>query len=263
MNYEETLWRGKTALTDKIAIAKEIVSTITCTARGKAIGGSKTLYLSVFNGTAYDSPVSMVTSARTSLTKNAPSTFIDSDGYIHFLLYNEAGAYYMIEVDFASTNITLDNALAPEAPTNLTGSPEIGAITLNWTGATGATGYNIYRSDTSEIGYELIGTTGEMVFVDHISTTDNATYYYVVTAVNEVGTSEYSNEVTVQAIPEPQPEPEPQQEYTEHNIFVPREYWTGDGINQRAREILVKEYNAGSKQTITSQYPNVCIRTYK
>ena len=74
-----------------------------------------------------------------------------------------------------------------------------------------------------------------MVFVDHISTTDNATYYYVVTAVNEAGTSEYSNEATMQAIPEPipEPEPEPQQEYTERNIFVPREYWTGDGINQR------------------------------
>ena len=42
-----------------------------------------------------------------------------------------------------------------------------------------------------------------MVFVDHISTTDSTTYYYVVTAVNEAGTSEYSNEATVQAIPEP------------------------------------------------------------
>ena len=102
-----------------------------------------------------------------------------------------------------------------------------------------------------------------MVFVDHISNTDSNTYYYVVTAVNQVGTSEYSYEATAQAIPEPQPEPEPEHRIhgTEH-IYT-REYWSGDGINQEAREILVKKYNAGSKQTITSQYPNVCIRTYK
>ena len=266
-NYGLTLWRGKTSLADKVTLAKEIITTLSCRTDGKT-GASSTryLHLSAFNGIAYNSPVSVYADVRKTLIKSVPNTFIDDNGYVHFLFYNDPSAGLLM-IYYASLDVTLDDAPPtpkPAPPTDLTATAEIGAIHLNWTGATGATGYNIYRSDTSEIGYELIGTTGEMVFVDDISATDNTTYYYVVTAVNEVGTSEYSNEVTVQAIPEPIPEPEPEpQEYTEQNIFVPREYWIGDDINQRAREILVKEYNAGSKQTITSQYPNVCIRTYK
>ena len=148
-------------------------------------------------------------------------------------------------------------AVVPEAPTNLTATPEVGVINLSWAGVTSATGYNIYRSDTSEVGYELIGQTGETSYVDHISNTNSTTYYYVVTAVNGTGVSDYSNEATAQAVPEPQAK------YTERNIFVPEQYWSGDGINQEAREIIVKKYNAGARQTITSQYPFICIRTYQ
>ena len=276
--YGQTLWKDKTALVDKIEIAKNIITNFKTMVRGSA-SNEKTKgvwtherYLSALIAeNTWDSPVISYAQSYgdidTDLAKTIPiNGYIDTEGYIHFSTYGEVltieNSDGTVLADYAKLEITLNDTLAPEAPTNLTATPEIGAITLSWTGVTGATGYNIYRSDTSEIGYELIGTTGEMVFVDHTSTTDNTTYYYVVTAVNQVGTSEYSNEVTIQAIPEPEPEPEPQAEYTERNIFVPEQYWSGDGINQEAREILVKKYNAGARQTITSQYPNVCIRTY-
>ena len=271
-NHGDSLWRGETFLTDKVTLAKEIITTLTCRTDGKA-GASSTryLHLSAFDGTNYDSPVTVYGDVKKTLTKSVPNTYIDDNGYVHFLFHNDVSAGLLM-IYYASLDVTLDDAPPtpkPAPPTDLTATAEIGAIHLNWTGATGATSYNVYRSDTSEIGYELIGTTGEMLFVDHTSTTDSTTYYYVVTAVNEAGTSEYSNEATAQAIsepqpePEPEPEPQPEQEYTERNIFIPDQYWTGDGINQEAREIIVKKYNAGTRQTITSQYPFICIRTYK
>ena len=82
--YGQTLWRGKTLLAEKIAIAKEITSNIVCSASGKAPSALKTLYLSAFNGTVYDTPVSASASAVTTLKKTVTSNYIDSNGYVHF-----------------------------------------------------------------------------------------------------------------------------------------------------------------------------------
>ena len=204
-----------------------------------------------YHGTGYDSSIYKVANKGVleSITYTVSNAYIVNDGYVNFIFRSGSASTQYLYMDSASIEITLDDTLLPipDAPTNLTGSPEIGAITLSWTGATGATSYNVYRSTVSGSGYELITNTGQTIYVDHISNTDSTTYYYVVTAQNEVGTSEYSNEATAQAIPEPIPEPQTRTtaEYTERNIFIPEQYWTGDGINQEAREIIVKKYNAG------------------
>jgi hypothetical protein len=72
------------------------------------------------------------------------------------------------------------------------------SISLSWTAATGATGYNIYRgtsaggeSATPVNGVPVVGTT----FTD-TGLAESTAYYYVVKAVNAGGSSAASNEAT-------------------------------------------------------------------
>jgi fibronectin type 3 domain-containing protein len=85
---------------------------------------------------------------------------------------------------------------APSAPTNLTATAGNTTATLQWTAAQGATSYNIYRGSAS--GQETLLQSGITVtsFVD-TGLTNGTTYYYQVTAVNTVGESARSSEVTV------------------------------------------------------------------
>ena len=283
--YGNTLWRGKTTLADKIEIAKSIVTNLTVIITGynfTTISGVTEInkYISALTtANVWDDPAIITTSNKMTYTDASKTItlegYIDTDGYIHFNAYGNidddidgSNLDSVMNIDYPKLEITLDDSLAPETPTGLTASPEVGAITLNWTGVTGATSYNVYRSMVSGSGYEFIGTTGEMVYVDHISTTDSTIYYYVVTAVNEHGTSEHSQETTIQAIPEPipepQPEPEPQQEYTERNIFLPAQYWGSDGsITEEGRKMLVDKHSlSGKRVSITSQPPIVSVRIY-
>jgi hypothetical protein len=83
----------------------------------------------------------------------------------------------------------LSSAVAPPAaPTGLTATVSNGVISLNWTAATGATTYNIYRATasggegTTPIASGVAGTT----FSDW-SATPGSTYYYKITAVTSDG----------------------------------------------------------------------------
>jgi fibronectin type 3 domain-containing protein len=85
----------------------------------------------------------------------------------------------------------------PSTPTGLTATAGNGQVSLNYTAATGATTYNIYRGTTS--GGE--STTAVATGVTALSYTDaglnnNTTYYYKVTASNSSGSSGYSNEAS-------------------------------------------------------------------
>ena len=85
----------------------------------------------------------------------------------------------------------------PPSPNNLTVSNPInGQVTLSW-GNTSActTSYNIYQSTTSGGPYTSIGSVAT---TPHTITglTNGSTYYFVVTALDSVGESGYSNEVS-------------------------------------------------------------------
>jgi len=77
-----------------------------------------------------------------------------------------------------------------------------GTTDLSWsppliTGGTGITGYKIYRG-TSSASKSLIDTIGAVTtYSDSTGIPSNTSYYYQVSAVNSVGESELSNEVTV------------------------------------------------------------------
>jgi hypothetical protein len=73
------------------------------------------------------------------------------------------------------------------------------SATLSWTPSTSAvSGYNVYRSTTSGIGYVKINSTlvAVMSYTDS-TVVGGSTYYYVATAVDAGGVeSDYSNQVT-------------------------------------------------------------------
>jgi len=80
----------------------------------------------------------------------------------------------------------------PAAPTSLTGSAaSSSAISLSWTGSSGATSYNVYRGTTK------VGSTGATSYTDS-GLTASTTYSYAVTAVNSLGESAKSTSISVQ-----------------------------------------------------------------
>ena len=113
--------------------------------------------------------------------------------YVRYLSPN--GGYGNIaELEFYGT---LTNPTAPTAPTGVTATAGNGQVALTWNASSGATNYNIYRATTS--GGE--GSTPYRTGITTTSFTDTAltngtTYYYQVTAVNSVGESPKSSEVS-------------------------------------------------------------------
>ncbi len=104
---------------------------------------------------------------------------------------------------------------APQSLSTIVGEK---MITLSWDdpasdGGTPILEYRVYRSLTSGEPYSFVGSTTSLVFVDSTVSNDG-TYYYVVTAMNAVGESDYSNEamVTLQGtdgLTSPPPNPVP------------------------------------------------------
>ncbi|MCL4557427.1 MAG: fibronectin type III domain-containing protein [Deltaproteobacteria bacterium] len=86
---------------------------------------------------------------------------------------------------------------APNAPTGLSASAGSGYVWLNWSPSSGATSYKIYDSTVSGGPYSMtVGSTSGISMTITGFTTTNTTYYFVVTAINSVGESGYSNEAS-------------------------------------------------------------------
>ncbi|MDQ2732804.1 MAG: hypothetical protein M3Y56_14190, partial [Armatimonadota bacterium] len=77
----------------------------------------------------------------------------------------------------------------PDLPTMYDPTPGSGSITLNWTGVTGATSYNINRSTTGYGGFTVLNTGVQGTTYTDPGLDPTQTYYYTVTAVISPGTS--------------------------------------------------------------------------
>ncbi len=98
----------------------------------------------------------------------------------------------------SGTNDSITLGSPPSAPTGVTATVSDGQVTLSWNTVSDATSYNIYWSTTSGVKK----STGTKIsnFINpytHTGRTNGATYYYVVTAVNEFGESSESRQVMV------------------------------------------------------------------
>ena len=85
---------------------------------------------------------------------------------------------------------------APTAPPILTALAGDGKVTLTWSGAAGATAFDVKRSTTSGGPYALLAPDVKgKTYVD-TNVVNGTTYFYVVSAKNTVGESGDSNEVS-------------------------------------------------------------------
>ncbi len=108
---------------------------------------------------------------------------------------------------FTPQDVTVMNILgfttaAPGAPTNLIASAGNSQVALTWKAGSNASSYNVMRSSNGSAMASIASVTS-LNYTD-TAVTNGTAYTYGITAVNAVGTSPMSNQVT--AIPNP-PQP--------------------------------------------------------
>jgi hypothetical protein len=94
-------------------------------------------------------------------------------------------------------------APTPSAPSGLTATAGNGQVTLSWTAATNASGYNVYYAKTAGVtkgnGTKVPNITSTSTVVTGL--TNDTTYFFVVTAFSSGGESAESNEASAQPVP--------------------------------------------------------------
>ena len=97
--------------------------------------------------------------------------------------------------------VTPATASVPSGPTSLTATAGKGSVTLSWTGSSSGhpTTYDIYRGTSSdgEALTPIATVSGTTTTFTDTGLTSGKTYYYNIAAVNSVGISPDSNEISV------------------------------------------------------------------
>ncbi|PXA03436.1 hypothetical protein DDZ13_12135 [Coraliomargarita sinensis] len=109
----------------------------------------------------------------------------------------DGGTLYNLEDLPAAPFLTTaaDNPNPPSTPTGLNATSGDGRVDLAWDAATGADSYNVKRSTTTGGPYASIGSPSGTSYAD-TTAANGTTYYYVVAAVNTIGSSADSTEVS-------------------------------------------------------------------
>jgi len=108
------------------------------------------------------------------------------------------------EQSYPSAPVTLVPIAAPVAPIGLTASSANASVALSWSATTGATGYKLFRSNTSgTYGVTPLATLGAVTSYADSGLTNGTTYYYVLKASNAGGDSPASNEVSTTPLAAP------------------------------------------------------------
>ena len=92
----------------------------------------------------------------------------------------------------------------PAAPTDLAATPGVSRVYLKWTAPAGdvAQGYNVLRSTSSGGPFTIIASWNNNTSTQYtdLTVTNGTTYYYVVSAINQSGTSSNSTQASVTPI---------------------------------------------------------------
>lgn len=105
---------------------------------------------------------------------------------------------------FSHASVNALDADFPSAPTGVTASAGIESVSLAWTEVPGATGYDVFRSELPGGPYAQIASDIPAASFTDTGLTVGKTYFFVVAAKNDKGTSFNSEEVS--ATPEGKPE---------------------------------------------------------
>ncbi len=101
-------------------------------------------------------------------------------------------------------------SLPPAAPEGVTASGGAQQVTVSWNVVDNATAYSLFWSTfpsvTTATGTLVADVTSPWV---HTGLADGQTYYYILTASNDAGTSDASAEASAQTDPAPDPDPGP------------------------------------------------------
>nr|WP_240903752.1 hypothetical protein [Chengkuizengella sediminis] len=95
----------------------------------------------------------------------------------------------------------VDPTLLPPVPTNVTSISGDGAVNISWNPSTGANSYTLKRSENPTGPYTVIASGITSTNYTDKGVINGTTYYYVVSAVNNLGESENSVEISI--VPEP------------------------------------------------------------
>ncbi len=126
--------------------------------------------------------------------------------YVHASLTNGTAYYYIVTaVNSAGESVPSSEVSAtpqvpvglPAAPQNVQAASGNTQVTVSWNPVSGATLYNIYWNTTGGVttsDNQITGVTSPYV---HTGRANGTTYYYIVTAVNSLGESVPSSEVSV------------------------------------------------------------------
>ena len=119
-------------------------------------------------------------------------------GQDHTVITDENNTYFWNQYPVSATDFDPNAPLPPAAPTVTMTYSDSGKPKLTWNAVSGATSYRVFRSESRGTGYSLLGTTSSTSYTN-TGAAVGKTYYYRVKAVNNVGTSGYSNIVSGKA----------------------------------------------------------------
>jgi len=177
----------------------------------KATGGANQVSLrwdAVTNATSYSvyySTTSGVTKANGTKIAPNPTTnsavlgsLLASTTYYYVVMANNSVGESAASVQVVAT--TLDAVPSPVVPAVPAGVTAVGGATqatINWSAVTGAATYNVYWSTTTGVT-KANGTAASSVTSPYVKTglAAGTTYYFIVSAVNSVGESATSAQVT-------------------------------------------------------------------
>jgi fibronectin type 3 domain-containing protein len=144
----------------------------------------------VGRGTVTGGPYSTTFSAST--TSYTDTTAANGTTYYYVVAaVNSAGA----SANSSQVSATPSAPAAPATPTGLAATAGNNQVILNWNASTGATSYNVGRGTVNGGPYSTTFSASTTSYTD-TTAANGTTYYYVVAAVNAVGTSANSGQVS-------------------------------------------------------------------